>query len=275
MLRQRLNILGLMGLLSLGGCAGMNSTHDFSPDAMRSADQAHHNGDLASAIRHYREVIRDEPSNQEAYMKLGYALLDGNYTNEAYKTFKDAEEKFGKCAATHRGMGAVLLVMDRPEEAMQQYNHVLDVKPQDARAINGQGLAYELLGETEKAQVAYRAAMEIDPSNPNYENNYALSVTLDGRPQEGIHILERLAKSPKASPRVRQNLALAYGMMGEMGKARHVGRLDLSDSMVRNNLNYMRAMKGMPVRSSRFVNALPTNQEQTPLMAGRSWRGDR
>ena len=274
MYMNKLQTLGLIGLLSLGGCVSSDvQRHDFKADPMSSAEQARQNGDIATAVRQYREVIREDSRNKEAYIKLGYALLDGNYTNEAYKTFKEAEEKFGKCGDSHRGMGAVLLVMDRPEEAIQQYNHALDLDPQDARAINGQGIGYELLGHTKKAQAAYRAAMELDPSNSKFENNYALSLTLDGQGHEGVHIFERLARSPNATPRVRQNLALAYGLSGDMSKARQVGRMDLSDAMVKTNLNYIRAIKGMQPNTSRYANVLPTNLEQAPLDAARTWRG--
>jgi Flp pilus assembly protein TadD len=274
MKRKTLKALGMIAILSLGGCANQEMQHhDFKADPMHSADQARQNGDIATAVRQYREVIREDSHNKEAYLKLGYALLDGNYTNEAYKAFKEAEEKFGKCGDSHRGMGAVLLVMDRPEEAIQQYNHALDINPQDARAINGQGIGYELLGHTKKAQAAYRAAMELDPSNPKFENNYALSLTLDGQGHEGVHIFERLARSPNATPRVRQNLALAYGLSGDISKARHVGRMDLSDAMVKTNLNYIRAIKGMQPNTSRYANVLPTNLEQNPLDAARTWHG--
>lgn len=271
MFSQRSYLFGLIGLLLLSGCASAPNDNVNLNTTIRG-DEAYQAGDLPTAIRLYREEIKENPSRREPYLKLGYALLDGNYIHEAYKTFKEAQGRFGKCGSTYRGMGAAFLVMDRAEDALFQYEFALGLNPRDAKAINGQGLAFEMLGYTLQAQAAYLAAMELDPSNPNFENNYALSLTLSGHSDEGIRILERLVASPEATPRMRQNLALAYGLSGQMKKARLIGRMDLPDSVVLKNLRYMRAMKGITPHSSRYANALPTNLQQLPLMSARSWK---
>jgi Flp pilus assembly protein TadD len=128
-----------------------------------------------------------------------------------------------------------------------------------------------LMGETQKAQAAYRAAMELDPSNMNYESNLGLSLALNGEPQEGIRILERVARMPSASPRARQNLALAYGLSGDMEMARRMGRADLSDEVVRGNLNYIRSVREMSGPSNRYVNVLPVSREESTFDVSRTW----
>ena len=86
-------------------------------------------------------------------------------------------------------------------------------------------------------------------------------------PQESIHILERLAASPGATPRVRQNLALAYGLAGDMKMAKKIGRIDLSDEMVTNNISYFEAIQD----TQEYAGLIPKNNT-IPLDQTRKWQ---
>ena len=59
-------------------------------------------------------------------------------------------------------------------------------------------------------------------------------------------VLAEIAGDPGATARNRQNLALVYGLAGDVEKAAEIGRLDLDESEVRNNLAYYARLRALP-----------------------------
>ncbi|WP_331255680.1 tetratricopeptide repeat protein [Candidatus Bealeia paramacronuclearis] len=264
--------LCLVSVLVLAGCA--SNPYFQTGDTLSSFEAgkaAQGKGDLPLAISKYREAIKEDSGNCEAYVALGFTLLDSNATEEAMNTFERAVEKFPDNAPAHRGKGAVYLVIDQPESAAQELRKALSLNPQDHKALSTLGIAYDMLGQPEKAQANYRAALELEPMNMSYENNLALSLVLAGKFDEAIRVLERIARSPQATPRIRQNLALAYGLSGDMKKAKDMGRKDLDDRAMKNNIAYFEAVRSMPLGSGQVSGILPLNQPKRPYDSARSW----
>ncbi len=266
--------VGFFGLLS--GCATdfISPPQEDCPD-LAAAQMARARGDLPQAIHDYRNIIRESavcevrgnPSCEAAYMGLGLSLLDANVIPEAKETFDKAITMFPKFAGPYTGLGMVFLVMDQPENALEAFEKALCLNPRFAKALNGYGIAQDMLGNHVDAQANYRAAMEMDPLAISYESNLALSMALAGNEGEAIRILERLSRSPNATPRVRQNLSLAYGLAGDRAMAKKIGRVDLSDDMVTNNLSYIEAIR----ETKDYVGIIPKNNTP-PLDQTRRWQ---
>lgn len=253
----------------LYGCASdlITPPYEGHPN-LKTADMARERGDIPQAIHDYRDIIKENPQCERAYIGLGMSLLDANALDEAKATFDKEIALFPHSSGAHTGLAIVYLAMDRPEDALQVLDKALKCNPRYTKAINSYGIALDMMGDHEAAQAHYRAAMELDSCNPSYESNLALSIALAGNPKEGIRILEKLVQSPKATPRVRQNLALAYGLAGDMQMARKIGKVDLSDEMVNMNINYMKAVK----ETSNWGGLIPVNHTP-PLDQARSWQG--
>jgi len=251
----------------LSGCASdlISPPYEDHPN-LKVAEMARERGDVAQSIHNYRDIIKEYPQCEKAYIGLGTALIDANVIDEARKTFEKALGLFPKSSGAYAGLGAVYLIIDQPENASHAFNRSLQIDPQNARALNGYGVALDMLGEYEAAQANYRAAMELDSSNQAYESNLALSLALSGNEHEAIRILERLVRSPKVTPRIRQNLALAYGLAGDMKMAKKIGRIDLSNDWVVNNMTYFEAIK----KTKDYAGIIPKNHT-TPLDEARKW----
>jgi Flp pilus assembly protein TadD len=258
----------LGSLFLLGGCATelMSPTYEDHPN-LKAAEMARARGDIPQAIHNYRDIIKQDQNCEKAYVGLGNALLDGNSVDEAKKTFDKALGLFPKSVGSYNGLGNLYLVIDQPENALAAYEQALKLDPRNAKAWNGHGIALDMLNDHESAQANYRAAMELSQNNPSYEANLALSMALSGCATEAIHILERLARDPNATPRVRQNLALAYGLAGDTKMAKKIGRVDLSEDMVRNNLNYFEAVQ----QTQDYTGLIPKNHT-TSLDESRKWQ---
>lgn len=268
---KRAVVLGCLAFL--GGCTpDLKSPDLISPPYedhpnIKTAEMVRLRGDLPQAIHDFRNIIKECPLCDKAYIGLGLALADANSVVEAKHTFEKAITLFPQSSGVFSGMGNVYLLIDQPENAINSFERSLKLDPRNARALNGYGIALDMMGDHQGAQVNYRAAMELDSANLSYEGNLALSMALSGHETEAIHILERLSHSPQVTPRIRQNLALAYGLAGDMKMAKKVGRLDLTDSMVLNNINYIEAVR----QTKEFAGLIPKNHT-TPLDGTRKWQ---
>ncbi len=237
---------------------------------LQVAEIARKRGDVAQAIHDYRDIIKQYPNCEKAYIGLGMALIDANAVAEAKITFEKAIALFPNSSPAYTGLGIVYLIMDQPENAINSFERALKLCSQNAKAFNGYGIALDLLNDHKAAEANYRAALELDPTNISYESNLALSLALSGNVHEAVRILERLARSPNATPRVRQNLSLAYGLLGDIKMAKKIGRTDLSDDMIMNNIGYFEAIK----KTQDVTGIIPKNNTM-PLDAGRKWQEGR
>ncbi len=260
-------MVSYIGLLA--GCTSdlISPPYEDHPN-LRAAEMARLRGDVPQSIHDYRDIIKECPECEKAYIGLGMALIDANSIVEAKHTFEKALALFPRSSGAFTGMGTVYLLMDQPENAMNSFDRALKINPRNARALNGYGIAYDMVNDHAAAQANYRAAMELDPLNISYESNLALSIVLSGNESEGIHILERLSRAPNATPRVRQNLALAYGLAGDMQMAKKIGRADLSDDMVMNNINYVEAIQ----QTKDYVGLVGPKDHTVPLDQTRKWQ---
>jgi len=260
--------LAIGSIAFLSGCTTdlLNPPVEEHPN-LRAAEIARARRDLPQAIHDYRDIIKEAPECEKAYVGLGMSLIDANAIVEAKQTFEKALALFPTSTYAHTGLGDVYLTLDQPENAMNSFECALKFNPRNASALNGYGIALDMIGDHQAAQGNYRAAIEIDQCNLSYESNLALSYALMGNPTEAIRILERLARSPNATPRVRQNLALAYGLVGDMKMAKKIGRVDLSDDMVQNNVNYLETIQ----QTEEFAGMISKNHS-IPLEAARKWQ---
>lgn len=259
-------------LVFLAGCTHLETSDVVSPPVedhpqLKTAEMARLRGDVPQAIHDYRNIIKESPKCEKAYVGLGMSLIDANEVTEAKHTFEKASALFPKSPDVLTGMGISYLLIDQPEKAMCSFEAALKIDARNARALNSYGIAYDMKGNHKCAQANYRAAMEIAPGNISYEGNLALSLALSGQEREAIRILERLCNCPQVTPRIRQNLALAYGIAGDVKMAKKVGRIDLSDDMVMNNMSYMEAIR----QTKEYAGLIPKNYT-TPIDETRKWQ---
>ncbi len=252
----------------LGGCTSdlVSPPYEDHPN-LQAAELARTRGDVPQSIRDYRNIIKECPGCEKAYLGLGMALIDANAIVEAKLAFEKAIALFPRSTGAYTGLGLVYILIDQPENAINSFDAALKLNPRNAKAYNGYGIALDMIDEHETAQANYRAALELDPTNISYESNLALSMALCGNEYEAIHILERLVHSPKVTPRIRQNLALTYGLIGDMKMAKKVGRVDLSDDMVANNVTYFEA-----IQQTKEYSGLIPKDHTTPLDETRKWQ---
>lgn len=116
------------------------------------------------------------------------------------------------------GLGRARLALGQTEEALHDFECVLQQDADNLPALNASGVALDALGRHEEARTRFARAAALDPADFRVLNNLALSHLASGNAREAIRLLNQA--SATGLPTARLNLALAYLLDGQEAQAR-------------------------------------------------------
>ncbi|WP_010141185.1 tetratricopeptide repeat protein [Oceanicola sp. S124] len=242
----------LLILLALSACtlqapqmAGQPASGQETDISLRLAQATAASGEHAKAVKLFEKVLAAEPDNVEALAGAGdsYARIGQNSRAEAI--LLRAHDLAPRDAGVLSILGRVRLAMNRPAEALADYDSALKLQRANVSALTGKGVALDTLSRHAEAQEVYTYALKLYPSNFILRSNYALSLALTETQGQAIAILQELVRDPVAAPHVRGNLALVYGLAGRDNDARATLALDLSPSEIEQNIQVYQALRRM------------------------------
>jgi len=194
-------------------------------------------GDLQSATTFFNRAAVLNPNDAEPLYELGMTLAVLQDYRPAAAALEQSIKIDGKNMEARRIYGNVLIALDRPNDAIEQFEAAKELAEEKApRIYNGLGVAMDMAGRHADAQAAYKKAIEQDPDGLSAKNNLALSLAINGNYEEAIILLQGVSESPLSSARNRLNLALVYGLMGDLNRAAQAASKDLPRDDVRKNL---------------------------------------
>ncbi|MHA1567734.1 MAG: SPOR domain-containing protein [Alphaproteobacteria bacterium] len=239
----------VVGLFLLAACSGPIETqkgevNEDSASLMRVAASTRAAGDAVAAISLYQRAAKLVPENPEPLIGLGDTLNELGAYREASETWVKALYLVPDNVAALKGYGTALTGLNQPHLALVKFEAALALAPEPG-IYNGLGVAHDMLGNADQAQANYRAGLLGAPADLGLVNNLGLSLALSGDYDEAIVLLERAVTLTGVTVRHRQNLALAYGLAGDGARAAQIGRLDLDEQRVRQNLGYYHVLRGM------------------------------
>ena len=116
-------------------------------------------------------------------------------------------------------------------------------------ALNALGAIYDEREEHQKAQAMYKKVISMDPNYIDAYNNMGLSLLLSERYRDAIFYLENACSLPEANVTYRSNLALAYGLSGNISKARAVYAQDFEGDDLEEKVAYVEDLLASKKRS--------------------------
>ena len=213
---------------------------------MRVGDRAWAKKDSATALRFYAMAAKEQPTNPDAYLKIGEILRKTGRPADAIAVYERVHTFDAANIPAYHGIGYSQLQMEKPYLASRTFAEALEFDGSNAKSLGGIAIALDKAGDHRKAQEYYKLAIKADPDNLNYKSNLGLSHALSGETEQAIAILSVVTEDPKATAEHRQTLALAYGMAGKSGEALKYSRMDLSEKDARNNSLYFEALNSKP-----------------------------
>ncbi|HVY45261.1 MAG TPA: tetratricopeptide repeat protein [Minicystis sp.] len=128
--------------------------------------------DAPAAIAHLRIAVAERPNDGIAHYDLGIAYENAGWTDQALPEFERAVEleptndtfRSG-LAQTRRTLGYRAQVEQRYRDAVNLYQRVVALTPDDATTWYNLSVSYKKLGHDDQAKKALARAAELDPSH--------------------------------------------------------------------------------------------------------------
>jgi tetratricopeptide (TPR) repeat protein len=140
-----------------------------------SAYQAFQTGDLASAERDYRQVLRSEPKNTDALHGLAAISLSRGQAEDTEDYYFRILEADPKDSAAQAGLIGLRGQVD-PTQSESRLKNLLAGQPDSPTLNFALGNLYARQGRWNDAQQAYFRAYTADSENPDYQFNLAVSL---------------------------------------------------------------------------------------------------
>ena len=181
------------------------------PTTMESAYAAYKSGDLQEAARLYREVLKQDPTQRDAWLGLAVIAHNSNQREAAMDAYKRVLRLEPQNATALAGLTSLNNNADEPRQE-SRLRELLARSPQEADLNHS--LALVLSGERRwsEAQQLFFKAHTLAPQEPQFA--YNLAVTLD-----------QLRKSTLAAQYYETALSLAQGKAASFDEARARTRL--------------------------------------------------
>lgn len=197
-------------------------------DHLRLATQRLGSGDLVSAEREAKMLLKDDPGSADAYTVLAVIRSQQGNAAQAGDYYKRAAELAPARGGALNNYGAWLCANGFPAEALVWFDRALAAPgyATPAAALANAGGCALKAGQYERAGRDLRQALSLDPDNP-----YALASMADNEYRQGRYFEarafteRRLAAAP-ADPAVLQLAADTETKLGDKAAAsRYVQRL--------------------------------------------------
>ena len=225
---------GVSIFISLGfllvGCSGPGQV-DESVHLIRVAQKARNSSNPEAALNFYKKAKELDPENGQIYLGMSETYIDMKLLDAAAEYLKKAENHGAPESKISYLRGKIYLLSGRIDLAEKEFS-----KFEDADSLNALGAIYDNKNQHEKAQKLYKRVIAKEPSYIDAYNNLGLSLLLQNKFKNAIFYLENACSFPDANVNYRSNLALAYGLSGNMKKAREIYAKDYEDEALEERM---------------------------------------
>lgn len=152
----------------------------------------------------------------------------GNST-AALELLRAAQEKFPNEPTTLQQLGYTLIETGEFPEAINVFDQLIKLEPQNAMAYNGKAVAFDHAGNHLAAQDIYKTALSFAPGSVAITNNLAMSLILNNQPKQAVRLLEPLLNKDSSNPTIRKNIDRARALQNDNKKVKkQTGKIDSS-----------------------------------------------
>jgi tetratricopeptide (TPR) repeat protein len=160
-------------------------------EALQTAVKFHQDGNLAEAERIYREILKVQPRQADAWHLLGLVAHNRGQCSQALEYIRRAIQLNGAEASYHNHLGEVYRSLGNASDAEICCRQALRLKPDWAVAHNTLGLVLGEQGKSEAAIASFRRALEHQPDLAQAHCNLGSALQASGQLDEAIACYRR------------------------------------------------------------------------------------
>ncbi len=201
-------------------------------------------------FRHAIEVTKD---NYLGHKGIGDALITQGRVDEAIEQYQEALRLKPNRAESYNNLGLALHRKGRADDAISQYYQAIRLKPADATVRNNLAIALAGKGQTDEAIGQFQEALRLKPNSAEAHNNLGLALYRKGRNDEAISQYQEALRLKRNYPFACNNLGSALLKKGQIDEAirqfQEALRLKPDYANARNNLSRALGMKNAPAEA--------------------------
>jgi tetratricopeptide (TPR) repeat protein len=206
-------------------------------------------GDLAGALKEFRQTLALRPESAAASFNVGLALLASGQPGDARAFFEQALKADATYARAHDGLGRALQATGDLASALGHYREAVRLSPGDAAMLLNAGVAFGLAAERAESLAYLRRAVGASPDWPNAQAALAwvLAVPAEATAAERLEAVELADRAVAATDRSNAAfldiLATALAATGQFDRAIATARIALERSAAGRNESQTAAIR--------------------------------
>ncbi len=171
-------------------------------------------GDSIGAVYHLREAHRGRPDDATIACNLISILIDTGDLAGAFVVATQAMALADPSLRVARYRGFLAQSLERYDDAVAAYDHVVKHEPRDFESWNNLGNARTGAGDLSGSVTALRRAVTLEPMAPPTRLNLAAALVADGQVDEAESILRQAARDFPADAQALHELSLLLKEQG-------------------------------------------------------------
>jgi Tol biopolymer transport system component/Flp pilus assembly protein TadD len=187
-------------------------------DHIQQGNDYYDQGDWEKASAEYKAALALEPDNLEAITNLGMVSIELDQYEQAVSQFQTVLDAKPNDPKANGGM-CIALAFTQPEIGEKQCLDAIVLSPNNADVQNGLGIAYAKQGKSEEALAAFQKAIDLDPQHNWAHNNLGRTYLDLGRYDEALVELNKAIEINPQNALAYYNLGLAYAKQGKYDEA--------------------------------------------------------
>lgn len=216
-------------------------------------------GSLYLAYVQYEKSLKLKPDNIRVEYKKGLALLLGDKNDDAIRQFEMVLKKDPKFDLANEGLGRAYFQKKDFFQAERYFKKAIEQNHKLWMSYNFLGNIYDNKQDYEKAILEYTSAIALRPDQGFLYNNLGASCLLAGHNQAAIDAFGKAVEKNYRESRVFNNMALAYSNLGRYDDAMEAFRRAGGEPHAYNNMGCIYLEKG------KFIEAVQSFEKAIAL----------
>ncbi len=158
---------------------------------MRQAVSLHSTGDIQSAQKLYKSVLKVVPNDANTLNLLGMSYLQTRKPKKAIEVLRKAVRAAPKAAQVQANLAQGMLAAEMPPASvLNAASLALQLEPQNVTALDVKGLALTKAGQFIEAEEIYRELVEASPQDANFSRKLGSTLLHQKRYSEALTCFE-------------------------------------------------------------------------------------
>ncbi len=223
-------------------------------DYERMGDNHIARNDLQRAFSEYRRALKLKPEAAKVRYKNAMISLQFDINDEALEDFQFILEREPGFVLAHEGAGRAYFQMKKFDQAEIQFKKALEADDTLWESHNFLGIINDFRNNYAQAVLEYEAALALKPGNGLLYNNLGLSFALAGEYEKAVAAFNRALENGFTNGKLVNNLGMALAKQGKYPEALYMFKQAGDLSQAYNNMGCFYLVQGDTQNAADYFN---------------------